>query len=545
MIQVYADERLVYDSRLPDLALQTLKATCSVTKAGTVELTMPPGHPAMGYFTAYRTVITIYKDNVLQFRGRALFPSDDFYGSRTITGEGERGFLRDGVMRPYLYQDSPAAIFAHVISLYNPQVDEFKQFVVGDVTVTDPNNYIRFESEQAEQIADTIDKLVERCGGYIVFTTNAEGNRVINWYESLGYRSDQVIEFGNNLLDYMRSDSNDELATVVIPYGANIETATDEENGETTGETTRERVTITSVNGGLDFIQDYDAVALRGVIARPMYWDDITEPQNLLAAAKKWLATHKLVTTSLELTALDLSDLDKNIDAFREGDLVRVRSKPHSLDADFLLYERTYNFLEPTDGKVVLGQDIFTLTGSDAAGDRKTLNELNRVNRQTRADYQLGIAAAVQAVETTLSSLIEQTAEAIKLEVSETYATAESVESAISTRMTQLSDSFLFEFETLTKVISENDAYAREQFAETYKYIRFIDGDIVLGEDGSSITLRLENDRIVFLDDGAEVAYINNKQLYITDAHFLHSLRLGNFAFMPRENGNLSLVKVG
>lgn len=541
MIQVYADERLVYDSRLPDLALQTLKATCSVTKAGTVELTMPPGHPAMKYFTGYRTVITIYKDNVLQFRGRALYPSDDFYGSRTITGEGERGFLRDGVMRPYIYQDAPAAIFEHVISLYNPQVDEFKRFVVGEVTVTDPNNYIRFESGSAEQIADTIDKLVDRCGGYIVFTTNAQGERAINWYESLGYRTDQVIEFGSNLLDYMRSDSNDELATVVIPYGANIETTNEE-----TGETTSERVTIASVTeDGNDFLQDYDAVALRGVIARPVYWDDITQPQNLLAAAQKWLATHKLVTTSLELTALDLSDLDKSIDSFQEGDLVRVRSKPHGIDADFLLHERTYNFLQSEDGKVVLGQDLATLTGSDAAGDRQTLNELNRVNRQTRADYQLGIAAAVQAVETTLSSLIEQTAEAIKLEVSETYATAEGVESAISTRMTQLSDSFLFEFETLTQLVNENDAYSREQFAETYKYIRFIDGDIVLGEEGNAITLRLENDRIVFLDGGAEVAYINNKQLYITDAHFLHSLRLGPFAFMPRDNGNLSLVKVG
>ena len=541
MIQVYADERLVYDSRLPDLALQALKATCSMTKAGTFELTMPPGHPAMNYFTGYRTVVTIYKDNGLRFRGRALFPSDDFYGSRTITGEGERGFLRDGVMRPYLYQDSPAAIFAHVISLYNPQVDEFKQFVVGEVTVTDPNNYIRFESENAEQIADTVDKLVERCGGYIVFTTNAEGKRVINWYEELGYRSSQVIEFGSNLLDYVRSDSNDELATVVIPYGANIETTNEE-----TGETTSERVTIASVTAdGNDFLQDYDAVALRGVIARPVYWDDITEPQNLLAAAQKWLAVHRLVTTSLELTALDLSDLDKNIDSFQEGDLVRVRSTPHGIDTDFLLFERTYNFLQPEDGKVALGQDLATLTGSDAAGDRKTLNEMHRVNREVRADYQLGIAAAVKASELTLSSLIEQTAEAIKLEVSETYATNDELESAISTKLTQLSDSFLFEFETLTKVVNDNDAYAREQFEETYKYIRFVDGDIILGEEGNAITLHLENDRIVFLDGGAEVAYINNKQLYITDAHFLHSLRVGGFALLPRENGNLSLVKVG
>ena len=106
-------------------------------------------------------------------------------------------------------------------------MEAFKQFVVGEVTVTDPNNYIRIESETAEQFSDTIDKLVERCGGYIIFTTNAEGQRVINWYEKLEYRSWQVIEFGENLLDFARADENDDLATVVIPYGAK-----DEETGE-------------------------------------------------------------------------------------------------------------------------------------------------------------------------------------------------------------------------------------------------------------------------------------------------------------------------
>ena len=56
--------------------------------------------------------------------------------------------------------------------------------------------------------------------------------------------------------------------------------------------------------------------------------------------------------------------------------------------------------------------------------------------------------------------------------------------------------------------------------------------------------LHIENDRISFLDDGAEVAYLSNKRLYVTDAHFLHSLRVGAFAWVPRANGNLSLVKV-
>jgi hypothetical protein len=142
---------------------------------------------------------------VLLFRGRALYPEDDFYNRRTITCEGERCFFRDGVHRPYVYQDGPAAIFSTVVELYNAQVDEFKRFKVGTVTVTDPNNYIRLESESAESFAATIDKLVERCGGYVVFTTNADGDRWFVGYTPelicgvwCGYEYPQPLE-GRNL----------------------------------------------------------------------------------------------------------------------------------------------------------------------------------------------------------------------------------------------------------------------------------------------------------------------------------------------------------
>ena len=540
MVQVYADDRLVYDTRLPDTALLGLEASLLVNKAGTAEITMPPDHPAYDYFTEYRTVVTIYRDGVLLFRGRALYADDDFYRRRTITCEGERGFLLDGIMRPYLYQDGPAAILEDVIGLYNAQVEEYKRFAVGTINVTDPNNYVRLESGKAEQIADTIDKLVERVGGYIVFGTNEAGQRTINWYDTLDYRSWQVIEFGSNLLDFSRTGANTDMATVIIPYGAQVEVLNEE-----TGETTQQRVDITSVNEGLDFIQDYDAVHLRGVIARPVYWDDVTEPANLLAKAQQYLASSKLLITSLELSAVDLSVLDKNIDSFRVGDRVQVRSKPHGVDDLFTLMERDYDLLDPGRDKVVLGKDLASLTGADAAGDKKSANELNKVEHNIRAEYQLNVAAAVEAATQTLTSLIQQTSDAIRLEVSETYARGEDVESMVATRIEQLAESITFTFTELQAVVDENASAADQRFQEISSYIRFEGGNIILGETGNELTLFIQNDRISFLDQGAEVAYISDKQLFITDAHFLHSLRVGSFEWLPRENGNLSLVKAG
>ena len=532
MIRVYADDRLVYAPQLPEYELAGLQVKISATASGTATITMRPSHPAIDFFTSYKTVVTIYRHDALLFRGRALYAADDFYNRRTITCEGERGFLQDSVVRPYLYQDSPAAIFTDLIGIHNSQVDAEKTFQVGEVTVTDANDYVRLESTSAAQTASVLDKLVDRVGGYIVFTTNAAGQRVINWYAEPGYRSSQAIEFGENLLDFSRTGASTDLATAIIPYGAE-----DEETGE--------RVTIKSVNNDLDYIVDAAAVALRGFILRPVYWDDVTEPANLLTKAQQYLATSKNMITTLKLSAVDLSALGRDIDTFQVLDLVHVRSKPHNVDADFLLTDRTYDLLDPSRDKVTLGKEVASLTGADAAGDRDNRSQLHQVEVNIRADYTKNIAQAVEEAKLTLTSLIQQTENAIKLEVSRQYATNGDVDSKISTSMTQLADSFTFLFESLESTVNANDSESREQFTEIRKYIRFVDGDIVLGESGNELVLRIQNDRISFMDGGAEVAYFSNKQLVVLDGHFLNSLRVGAFAFLPRDNGNLSLVKVG
>ena len=81
-------------------------------------------------------------------------------------------------------------------------------------------------------------------------------------------------------------------------------------------------------------------------------------------------------------------------------------------------------------------------------------------------------------------------------------------------------------------------------YEQITKYYRFTADGLVIGDSESELTLRLDNGRLSFLDKGAEVAYISDRTMYITDGRFLNSLRIGSFAFIPRENGNLSFVKV-
>ena len=536
MIQIYADGKLAYDSRLEGYDLQGLKVTTGLNKGGTAEITMPAQHPAYNSFTDYKTIVEIYRDGRLKFRGRALYPDDNYHNQRTVVCEGELCFLQDAVLRPYLYRDTPASIFTSIMAEYNRQVESSKRFLydIENITVTDANDFIRLESEDAESVLDALNKLLERCGGYIVFSTDADGARRINWVSSLGYRSNQAIEFGENLLDFSRSGANTDLATAVLPYGAK-----DSNTGR--------RVTIESVNNEQDYIQDDKAVALHGFIIKPVFWDDVTEPINLLRKAQEWLEANKYVINSLKLTALDLSYTDKNIDEYQVGDTIRVRSLPHRVDKDFLLTERTEDMLNPANSQIILDKEIRTLTGADVAADARSRAELQKVTTQITANYQVNIGQIVEETERSLISLIEQTSDAIVQEVAQTYTTNDQLTEAISSSMTQLADQFLFEFESLKATVDGNDSEARAQFTEIYKYISFDNGDIKLGASDSAITLTIEHDMIVFKKNGVQFGWWDGVDFHTGNivVEVNERAQFGNFAFVPRSNGSLSFLKVG
>lgn len=77
-----------------------------------------------------------------------------------------------------------------------------------------------------------------------------------------------------------------------------------------------------------------------------------------------------------------------------------------------------------------------------------------------------------------------------------------------------------------------------ESFQEIANYIRFVNGDIVLGKGDNLYTLKIENDRINIYYNGQSIS--NWQQ----DKFTVSQLNLGNFAFIPRQNGSLAFRKV-
>lgn len=532
MYRIYADDTLIYDSTIEDYVITKGQITREVNKSGSFVFTMYEDNPFYNKIKKLKTIITVYKGNEIIFRGRVIKENSGFYNDKSFTCEGELSFLLDSIQRPYEFNGSPADLFRQFINNHNVQVDEEKQFVIGSITVSDDNDYInRANSDYTDTLSNVLDKLVDTHGGYIHISRNTNGKAVINWYEDYPYESAQKIEFGENLLDYTKESNGDAIATALIPLGAKIE---DSE--------TDERLTIKSVNNNVDYVYNQTAVEAYGWIFAVETWDDVTIASNLLTKANARLNEIINQNITIELSAVDLSLMDQSIDSFTLGDYIRIVSEPHNMDGRFLLKKQTIDLLKPDNDKITLGYTYSSFTGSTLTNKNSTNAIVKRVET-VESNYVTNqtVSEEVEA----LRSAINQSSTSISAEVLADYVLNDELVASQSTLYTQLNNSFEYMFNTLESTVNENDSEARREFSEIKKYIRFEDGNIVLGESGNELTLKIQNDRISFYEGSGEVAYISNKKLYITDAEVLTSIRIGNFAFIPRANGNLSFKKVG
>lgn len=532
MYQIFCDKTLIYDSTLDDYVISKGVVTKELNKSGSFVFTIYSTNPYYNMIQKMKSIISVYKGSELIFRGRPIKEVLGFYKDKTFTCEGELGFLLDSIMRPYDFTGTPEDLFRLFIEAHNSQVDEDKRFIVGSVTVTDPNDYIVRSNTKYESVSENLFKrLIDSLGGYI-FIQEVDGERVINWYNDSPYRSKQSIEFGENLLSFTKTNGAEDIATAVIPLGYEIE----DDNG------VKSRLTIETVNNGVDYVYNADAVALYGWIYKVETWDDVMVPEILKNKAESFLLDKIKQSITIELSAIDLSLMDKNIDSFKLGDYIEIISEPHNIRDDYLLKKQSIDLLKPNNDKITLGYSYksFTDKSVDYNTEKNTLVQKVDIIEKNYADN-----AVITDELITLKSLIDQTSSSISMLVSENYVDTEQLQNELSTLYQQLNNVFLFEFNRLEQKVDTNDQYSRDEFSEIKKYIKFENGNIILGESGNELTLKIENDKISFYQGTVEVAYFSNEKMYITDGDFIKSLKIGNFSFVPRDNGNLSFKKVG
>ena len=288
------------------------------------------------------------------FHGRLLNTEKDFYKRQKAVCEGELAYLVDSIQRPYDYAGDLPGLFKQYINNHNEQVDEEKKFAIGEITVTDSNNYVHYSSTVYPNTLNEIkEKLINTHGGYLR-TRISESKKYIDYVTKPGKTNSQVIEFGTNLLDITEYITAENVFTVLIPLGERQKDSSGNETG---------RLTIAEVNDGKDYIESETGIKLFGRITKTHEWDDVTDANNLLKKGKVYLDDGISMSVSLKVKAVDLHLIDVNTEIISEGDEVRVVSPPHGIDTYFLCTKIEIDLLTPDNSVYEFGVSFSTLTG--------------------------------------------------------------------------------------------------------------------------------------------------------------------------------------
>ena len=547
MYKIYLDEYPIYDVRDKNYVVDVPQLTLEINKLGTLKFKIYPNHPYFDRLEKLSSVLTVYNGNKAVFKGRLINDEQGLQNEKNIECEGVLGYLNDSIVRPYSFNGTPAEHFTNLFDIHNSQVTEHQQLKVGTITVTDPNDYIVRSSVNYGSTWDILkEDLLDKLGGYLRVRYEEDGTYV-DYLADFDDTSTQVIELGQNLIDVLVKNDAADVYTAIIPLGAEIEN----EDG------TAERLTIKSVNNDLDYIVNQDAFEKYGLIFAPVdktTWDDVTVASNLLTKGTNYLNNQAvMLKSSIDTSAADLGLIDEQVEEFMIYEYVRFVSKYHNMNQRFLLNKLTIALDKPKNKKITLGKETSSLTGIQMGNNSKLDSAIEKIN-VVEKNYQINEALTDEKinslrdeVQTNITS-IQQSQEEIVLTVAENYVAKneyESFQETVSTQFSQTNEDFNFQFSNINSHINEIDGATQQQFQEINKYIRFVDGNIILGESGNEITLKIENDRIAFIQNNNEVAYFSDDKLTVTDGEFLNSLIIGNFAWKPRENGNLSLVYVG
>ncbi len=366
MFSIYADGDLLWFQGCDedDYAILDPILTVEVNKSGSLEFTLPTTNRKYSDLQKLKTTILVKEDDEILWGGRILHDEKDFYNSKKIYCEGVLSFLMDSVVRPYNSTESVEKTMKFYLDQHNQQVADDRKIHFGDVSVKDLNDYVpRSSTVYPKTLNEITEKLLNSYGGYLIIIP-LNGMWFLDYKPSYNHICDQTIEFGENLLDVTEYINAENVFTVLIPLGAKQQT----EDG-----TEGQRLTVKSVNNGLDYIENQTAINLFGRITSIYEWDDVTEPSNLLRKGQDLLKSNVEMNITLSMKAVDLHYLNVDTEKICVGDMVEVVSKPHGLDTYFFCSEIKYDLENPANNEYTFG------TGFSAMTDQQVI-DAKRVN---------------------------------------------------------------------------------------------------------------------------------------------------------------------
>ena len=523
MFKAYCNNQIFFNAGISDdaLTLAEAKLDLEVGKAGSFTFKIYPTNIGYNYFQKFKSYVSLYREDRLIFSGRVLEEKKGFSNEKTIICEGLLAMLNDSIIRPFSFQGTITEFLTMLINNHNSQVSEDKQFTLGTVTVTDPNNYIARSREGYNSTMALFDDTVSTLGGYFVVRPE-NGVLYIDYLEDFTAESGQEVNFGENLLDITKESSGTELITALIPLGAESEETQED------GTVIRRKLTIESVNDGNDYLTNTEAIEKYGFILGIHEWNDVTRPENLKTKGEAYLTQAVMEKTTINISAVDMAKAGADIDSFLAGEYVNIKSSVHSIDAKMLIKKQSLNLLNPSQNKLTVGD---TVAGYVESGVKNT-NKYETVIQKIEANYvtnqqvtgyptkeeladaiSKGNDDVINSVKEEMTAAINESAEEISLEVSTSYATKEE----LATEAAKI------------KINSDNIAANIETIEGIVTSVKVTDAGVEIGKSDSEIKSVQDNDSYAFIDkSGTKILELDTKGVNAPSVNISKQLKIGD-----------------
>lgn len=357
-------------------------------KAGSFTFKIPPTNPLYGSLKKLKSIISVYKDDNIFWKGRVLDERKDFNKIKEVTCEGELAFLNDVIIAPYDYSEKGMTInefFQYVMDLYAKNCSEYRKIQPGYVYNVDSDTRIYPISKTYENVLSTLSsKLIGVVGGVLVFRYQ-NGVSYLDYYGHISDVIRQKIEFGKNLINLEEYVDATDVYTYLIPLGKQDDAGN--------------YLDISSVNSGLNYIYSKTGLELYGKITKTVEYTDIEDATLLKQKAEAVLADAIKEATTITIKAVDLRVLGVDTDTIDVNCLVNVVSPPHGINSNFECTEITFDLSNVANNEYTFGSDTKSLTELEVESSSTTRLDTEIQNTSSYWNIRKQIKYAIQSAD--------------------------------------------------------------------------------------------------------------------------------------------------
>lgn len=341
--------------------LESGKIVKGINTIDSFTFSMMPDNPGFKLINEFTTIVKVYNSNVsrTEFVGRVLYAEttmdEDGFIIKTVTCESVAGYLCDSVQKYVSPKNwSLQRLLVFLINQHNSQVEEYKQITIVDSSFLSSVGTV-YEGIQRENTWDAIKtKILDKVGGELQINTDENNKVCLSVVEKIGELKETEIALSVNMKSITQEKDPSAFITRLIPLGCKLKDENEEE--------TENRLDISDINGGLDYIDDEEAIAVYGIHVGVVEWDDVTVAENLITKGREWLKDNNKVQIKYSVSALDLSLIGLAVDDFEIGNTHPIKNELLNINDTARIIKQTIDICEEVESTIEVGDNFKTLS---------------------------------------------------------------------------------------------------------------------------------------------------------------------------------------